>query len=194
MGKIVAISGGDLKSTESLNRYAIEMAAMKNPNILFIGTASGDDRGYIENFHRAYEAFGCQVKELCLVKKAYPESEIQKLLDWADIIYVGGGDTAFMMEKWKEAGLDQKLMEIYRQDKAVLTGISAGAICWFMCGHSDSESFEEKSDWKFIWADDMLGIYKAAFCPHYNEEGRDSFDRMLYEKQMVGLALDNNVA
>lgn len=70
----------------------------------------------------------------------------------------------------------------------------AGAICWFNCGHSDSESFHNKDDWNYCWANEMLDIFHMAYCPHYNEEGRNSFDQMMMEKNMLGLAMENNTA
>ncbi|MBQ5782362.1 MAG: Type 1 glutamine amidotransferase-like domain-containing protein [Oscillospiraceae bacterium] len=193
MGRIVAISGGDLKSTKALNQYALDLCGKSNANVLFIGTASDDAPPYINNFKNAYSQFDCNVKVLSLVAEQYEASRIDDLLNWADVIYIGGGDTVRMMEVWKQYGLDEKLKTIYHNDSAVLTGISAGAICWFSCGHSDSESFY-RDDWQYVWADGMLDIFHAAFCPHYNEEGRDSFDTMLKEKQLVGLAMENDTA
>ena len=86
------------------------------------------------------------------------------------------------------------MKKIYEKDLAVLTGLSAGAICWFNCGHSDSESFHKEENWNYCWANGMLDIIHMAYCPHYNEEGRNSFDRMLLGKNMVGLAMENNTA
>lgn len=194
MGRIVAIAGGDLKSTRQLNKYAIKLSKKSNPNVLFVGTASQDANGYIEVFTKEYTALGCSVKSLCLTTNTSSDHEIEALLSWADIIYVGGGDTIFMMQTWRKFGLDQKLKRVYEQDSAVLTGISAGAICWFACGHSDSEAFQNEENWNYCWADDMLDLFHMAFCPHYNEEGRDSFDTMLEQKNMTGLAMENNTA
>ena len=83
----------------------------------------------------------CCVKALCLATKEYTQKEMDELVEWADIIYVGGGNTFYMMEVWRKYGLDRKLMEVYSNDTAILTGISAGAMCWFDCGHSNSEVF-----------------------------------------------------
>ena len=193
MGRIVAIAGGDLKSTKPLNQYVIRLSGKYNPNVLFVGTASDDAPPYINNFTAAFSELGCNVKCLNLVSEEFDKEKTDALVNWADIIYVGGGDTVAMMKVWKQYGFDKKLMEVYKNDTAVLTGISAGAICWFKCGHSDSESFY-KDDWQYVWADDMLGIFPAAFCPHYNEDGRDSFDSMLKDKNMVGLAMENDTA
>lgn len=194
MGRIVAISGGDLGSTRPLNLHAIKLSGKTNPNILFVGTASRDADGYIASIEKEYENLGCSVKSLCLVTKSYQDEDIDRLLSWADIIYVGGGDTVSMMLVWKQHGLDKKLKEIYRKDSAVLTGLSAGAICWFRCGHSENESFQGNEDRRYRWADGMLNLLDYAFCPHYNEDGRESFDSMLKEKNLTGLAMENDTA
>jgi len=194
MGRLVAIAGGDLSSTRELNIHTIKLANKTNPNVLFIGTASCDAEGYIEAITKEWSNLGCEVKSLCLVSKSYNSNEIDSLLSWADIIYVGGGDTISMMRTWKEYNLDIKLKQIYENDLAVLTGLSAGAICWFNCGHSDSEVFHNGDDWNYCWANEMLDIFHIAYCPHYNEEGRKSFDQMMIEKNMLGLAMENDTA
>lgn len=194
MGRIVAIAGGDLETTQKINRYMISLSKKVHPNVLFIGTASQDDEGYAERFKNAFQNIGCSVKTLALVKRNYLETDVEELLFWADIIYVGGGDTVSMMKIWKTISFDKKLKEIYRKDHAVLGGISAGAICWFSGGHSDSESFMEDENWNYKIVDGMLGIYPFVFCPHYNDEGRKSFDKMLKCKNMRGLAMESETA
>ena len=137
MGRMVAIAGGDLLSTRLLNIHAIKLSKKINPNVLFIGTASQDAKGYIEVITKEYTVLGCAIKSLCLVTDAYSDNEIDTMLSWADIIYVGGGDTIFMMQTWKQFGLDKKLKKIYEQDLAVLTGISAGAIGMYEQGRRE---------------------------------------------------------
>ncbi len=194
MGRIVAIAGGDLTSTEPVNKFSIQLSGKKQPHLLFIGTASQDASDYIARISAHFSQLGCIVDTLSLTRETYNQTQIDEKLAWADIIYVGGGDTVAMMNIWKQNMLDQKLIEIYRLDRAVLTGISAGALCWFQCGHSDSESFSGKSDWNYIFAEHMLDLHHFAFCPHYNEPGRDSFDHMLKEKDVPGLAMENETA
>lgn len=194
MGRIVAIGGGDLQTTRSLNQYMIKLCRKENPNLLFIGTASKDAEGYIDKIKAAFGQEGCEVKSLRLATEKPSGREINALLKWADLIYIGGGDTAYMMKTWKECGIDKKLLDIYRNDSAVLGGISAGAICWFTCGHSDSEAFSGKEDWKYIFVEGMLGIYPYVLCPHYNEDGRETFDTMMKEKELQGVALENETA
>ena len=194
MGRIVAVAGGDLATTLKMNRYMIELSGKAHPNVLFIGTASRDDEGYVENFKAAFQGIGGSVETLALVKRNYMETDIEELLGWADIIYVGGGDTVSMMKIWKEFSLDEKLKEISRKDRAVLGGISAGAICWFSCGHSDSDAFTGDGNWHYRIVDGMLGIHPFAYCPHYNEEGRKSFDEMLKGRNIRGLAMESETA
>lgn len=194
MGRIVAIGGGDLLSTEKINEYAIRLTKSECPNLLFIGTASNDAEEYIEKIQKIFNKYNCITKDLSLTKREYTEGEIDSLIKWADIIYVGGGDTRYMMDIWKLYNLDQKLKHIYSDDSAVLMGISAGAICWFECGHSDSEAFTGKKDWEYIFVDNMLSIFPYALCPHYNETGRESFDMMLAGRNIPGIALENNTA
>ena len=194
MGRVVAISGGNLQTTEKLNMYALKLAGKESPNLLFIGTASLDADGYCANIKNAFGKLNCSVEYLSLVKDSPDTATIDRKLAWADVIYVGGGDTKTMMEIWKQYSLDKKLKEIYEKDSAVLTGISAGAICWFRSGHSDSESFAGGEDWKYSILEGMLGLFPYCFCPHYNEEGRDSFDQMVSDAGCDGLALENETA
>ena len=193
MGRIVAIAGGNLDSTHKINRYIVALAGKEKANLLFIGTASHDDEGYISAVHSEFECLGCVVKELSLTSDKYTDDEVDELLDQADIIYVGGGDTAFMVNAWREYGLDSKLKKVYLTDRAVLSGISAGAMCWFNCGHSDSSVFWKDGNIGYGWVDGLLDIHSYAFCPHYDER-KESFDEMIKEKPVPGMALDENAA
>lgn len=194
MGRIVAIGGFGSENAIRLDAYAVKMTGKAHPNVLYLGTAGNDAQERIDNAKAKFGSLGCLVDALCLVTHTYTDHEMDALLSWADMIYVGGGDTISMMRIWREHGLDARLREIYRKDAAVLAGVSAGAICWFNCGHSDSESFHKREGWSFCWADDMLDLFHKAYCPHYNEPGRSTFDAMLKEKDLVGLAVENNAA
>ena len=193
MGRIVAIAGGDLKTTHKINQYIVALTKKENPNFLFIGTASCDAEEYISNIYDEFEPLGCSVKELNIATKRYSENEIDYLLNHTDIIYVGGGDTAFMKKKKKKYRLDRKLKNLYLTDQAVLSGISAGAMCWFNCGHSDSSVFWNDDTVGYGWVNGLLDIFPYVFCPHYDERV-ESFDEMMKEKTIPGLALESNVA
>lgn len=193
MGRIVAIGGGDLQSNHPINKYMVEMDKKNSHNLLFVGTASGDAEGYIDNIKTAFDPLDCSVKALCLSTREYTSEEIDELLEWADIIYVGGGDTFYMMEVWRKYGLDRKLKEVYLKDTAILAGISAGAMCWFECGHSNSKVFRVNGTVGYGWVEHLLNMHPYVFCPHY-EERVECFDKMIMEKSISGLAMESDTA
>ena len=194
MGKIVAIGGGELSrgDTRKLDEYIVSLCERSKPQLLFLPTASMDALTYIERIHQYFEELGCQVNELCLASRKYMGSEIRDQILSADIIYVGGGDTVRMMECWKRLRVDQYLHEAYRRD-IILSGISAGSLCWFLSGHSDSNSFTNPDHWEFIRAYG-LGLIPAVHCPHYNEPERKSFDEMMEIENLPGIALEDGTA
>lgn len=194
MKRIVGISGGTLETTDSLNKYALKLTGKERPHVLFVPTASEDAQGYINNIVRYYENLRCEVDTLFLCGISDSHQVIQEKLSWADLIYVGGGDTETMLDIWNKQGVDQLIMEACEAGK-VLTGISAGMIFWFAYGHSDSEYFKNPEDWNYKFVKG-LNVYPMVICPHYNEEGRDSFDEMLNESNVGidGLALENETA
>lgn len=194
MRKIVGVSGGDLTSTDMLNRYAIQMTEKVTPHVLFVPTASEDATGYIENIERYYGALNCEVRTVYLCSPCDSEETIKEKLAWSDLIYVGGGDTERMLEIWRKRNADKLIVEACESGK-VLTGISAGTIFWFAFGHSDSDYFKNPEDWSYKFVKG-LDVFHLAVCPHYNEEGRESFDEMLENlgEDLDGLALENDTA
>ncbi len=194
MGKIVAIGGGELRQgeTKKIDEFIVKLSRKDNPKLLFIPTASSDAEGYIELVKTKYGELGCFVDTLCLVTNEYTSEQIKEIILSADIIYVGGGDTVMMLEKWKEYNVDKYLKQAYERD-TILSGLSAGSICWFIFGHSDSDSFRNSGKWDYIRAFG-LGLIPAAHCPHYNEEGREGFDDILMTENIPGIALEDNTA
>ncbi len=123
--------------------------------------------------------------------------EIKKKILGADIIYVGGGNTLKMVKLWQRLGVD-KLLKTAWQRGIVLCGISAGSICWFESGHSDSMSFYNKKKWKYINVSG-LGFLKGIHCPHYNSKTlevprKKDFQKMIQKIGGMGIAIDNNCA
>lgn len=194
MGKIVAIGGGDLQidETKEIDKYIVSLADKDTPKLLFIPTASSDAVGYIETVRDKFNKLGCIVDELCLITNSYSDEQIQEKIFNSDIIYVGGGDTVMMMEKWKEYKVDGYLKKAYVEG-IVLSGLSAGSICWFLFGHSDSGSDNSHGYWDYTRAYG-LGLIPMAHCPHYNHEGRKGFDEMMQGEDIIGIALEDNTA
>jgi len=162
MRQIIAIGGGgfgreinDLK----IEKYIVKQASKNNPKICFIPTATGDDQAYIENFYKAFDSLGCETSHIDFFKRTI---NLQDHINHQDIIYVGGGNTKSMLAVWREWGLDQILLDAYKNG-VIMSGVSAGAICWFEKGITDS--------WKEYQAIlPCLGFVKGICCPHYDEE------------------------
>ncbi len=194
MGKIVAIGGGEISKNKTLliDKFIINLSNKINPKVLFIPTASNDADGYIELFTKYFTDLNCIVDSLCLVTKDLSKKEIEDKILNSDIIYVGGGNTKKMMNIWKEKNVDTFLKSAYEKG-IVLSGLSAGSICWFKWGHSDSDIIENGDECDFSKVTG-LGILNFAHCPHYNETGRESFDEMISLDNIKGIALEDCTA
>jgi dipeptidase E len=195
MGKIVAVGGGDWQNLETLEiDREIKNLAEEPEKALLIPTAMEDSEEYQKNFEKLYgEELGLEIDSLLLYGDP-SEEEINRKFEWADIIYVSGGNTKAMIEKWKETGVDDLLREAY-ENGTVMSGLSAGAICWFEYGHSDSESFEKDGEWDFIKVEGLNIIEDIIFCPHYHSEDREpGFQEMMEGEEKTGLAVNDNAA
>lgn len=192
MGTIVSIGGGSIRALETLaiDEYIVMLANKECPKALFIPTASGDAQTYIDVFNNIYEKkLGCVTDTLLLINQSLSEQEIKDKILSSDIIYVGGGDTSKMLNVWHECKVDKYLKMAYEKG-IILSGLSAGSICWFKYGYSDSGTNNDGSaDYICIEA---LGLINAIHCPHYDEEGRKGFDTMVGKIKETGIALENN--
>jgi dipeptidase E len=197
MGKIIAIGGGELKDldTLSIDEEVIKLTGRKNPKALFIPTASKDAEGYCEVFKQVYgEMLGCKTDVLRLVKETLSLKEIQNKILGSNLIYVGGGNTLEMLETWRKLGVDNALKQAYERG-IVLSGLSAGAICWFKYGLSDALRFADASD-KSLIRIKCLGFVNAILSPHHiRETHRDEgLIKIMETTPGVGIGLDDNCA
>ena len=162
MKQIIAIGGGGFGRNPNqriIEKYIIDQSIESRPNVLFIPTASAEDKSYIVNFYSCFNGLDCNPSHLNLFQRT---PRIEGLINKADIIYVGGGNTKSMLAVWKEWKLDKLLFKAYNKG-TVLAGVSAGAICWFDTGITDSWA----SNLNYI---DCLGILPGSCCPHYDSE------------------------
>jgi len=197
---IFVIGGGNIrtKGTAPIDREIIRLANRKNPKLLFIPTASSDSESYWKHVREYFGGFlKCKTDVLFLIKEQLSREQIRKKILSADIIYVGGGNTLLMMRLWRRMGVDKLLKSAY-QNGTVLSGISAGSICWFDSGHSDSMSFYNPRKWKYINVKG-LGLIKGIHCPHYNGmtrgiPRRKHFRDMIRKTGGMGIAVENNCA
>ena len=177
-----------------IHREIVRLSGKTRPRILFVPTATYDDECSYKEFKEFYESnMDCRIDVLYLLKGEPNAKTIRNKILTSHIIYVSGGNTLKMMRRWRKLGIDNILRRAYNNN-IVLSGISAGAICWFRYGHSDSFSFYNPENWDYIRVRG-LGFVDLIFCPHYDVEERDKhFEKMMSEYGGVGIALDDNVA
>lgn len=155
MKQIIALGGGGFSMEPEnplLDIYILNQAEASRPKICFLPTASGDAQNYIDRFYQAFEKQNCEPSHLSLFQP-HTRNFQTYLLD-RDIIFVGGGNTRNLLVLWKEWGLDEILHKAY-QKGIVLSGISAGSLCWFEEGLTDSYGNELET---LV----CLGFWKAA--------------------------------
>jgi len=197
---IVAIGGGQIRTreTEAIDREIIRLSNKKHPKLLFIPTASSDPEIYWKRVQKHFGGFlKCETDVLFLIKDRPSKRQIEDKIMSADIIYVGGGNTLLMMRLWRRLGIDKLLKAAYKKG-IVLAGPSAGSICWFDSGHSDSMSYYNPQNWEYINVRG-LGLIKGIHCPHYNGRTggvprRKNFQDMIRKTGGTGIAMQNNCA
>ena len=186
---IVAIGGGGFgRSLGSLEieKYIISLVSKKRPKICFIPTASGDSSLYKLNFYRAFSQLDCITSHIDFFSRT--EDLEEKVLN-QDIIYVGGGNTKSMLAVWKEWNLHIILHKAYEKG-IVMSGVSAGAICWFEKGITDSFAKE-------LTMMNCLGIVNGIACPHFDEEiEREPYVNDLIKRKIINscICIEGNCA
>ena len=201
MGKIIAIGGGIIGKkgrdavTRKIDEEIVALTGKANPSLLFVPTGSDDSKSACFLVRKYFGGkLGCKTDNLLLLKEEYSQAELEKKILGADIIYVGQGNTLKMMTIWRKLGVD-KLLKIAYEKGTVMAGVSAGAICWFDSGNSDSRRFTSGSD-KLIRVRG-LGLFPALLCPHHDCEVHRQADleRMMKSVPKIpAIALDNCAA
>ncbi len=165
---LICIGGGEIRSKETLDIdaeiavLAKQRAGEKRAVAVFVGTASHDSLPYFNSFRKTYTShFDIKADLALLTKKDIPMDKIRGKLQNADLIYVGGGNTVFMLETWKKTGFLDLIIDAYNRG-VIIAGLSAGAICWFEKMYTDSvegSKYEIKNG---------LGILDGLMSPHYD--------------------------
>ena len=191
MKAIIPIGGGDIPfTTKKIDEYIISLTNKENPKVLFIPLASGDMPSYIEKFSSYYQSLNCVVDVLKLTVTDN-DNLIRSKIFSADIIYIGGGNTAKMMRIFKRTHVNEYLTMAYEKG-IILTGLSAGAMAYFTNGYSDSNRSTNPN--ASLCLVKCLNLIPYCFCPHYNDLERKSFDEFVINKNYNGLALEDNTA
>lgn len=183
---IVAIGGGSIaeKTTLKIDEYIADLAKKhagdKRAVGVFIGTASHDSMPYFNSFRKTYTS-NFDIKADCVlsVYGEMNEEKINSKFEKADLIYIGGGDTLFMLEHWEKSGVYQKVLNAYERG-VVIAGLSAGAICWFKRMYTDSDQFHGGEGYSLA---DGMGVLEGLCCPHYEQRKPDFTQAFLTEKQ-----------
>ena len=188
-GHIIAIGGGGFgrnPNHRKIEKYILELTGKEKPNVVFFPTASAENQDYIIKFYKCFTKMNCEPSHVTFFQRT---PRLDSIINKADVIYVGGGNTKSMLAVWQEWKLDKLLLKAYNNGK-ILCGVSAGAICWFEQGITDS------------WASnlnvmDCLGFLPEMACPHYQEEKdrKPDVHKMLKQgKCGPGWAIDGGAA
>jgi len=185
--KIIAIGGGGFthESDDTLDQFFLDQCSKKKIKLGFLATASKDDVKKISLFYKKFENKNLELSHFNLTQK------IDGFSSWIlnkDIIYVGGGNTSFMLDIWRKNSLDKIFKKAY-ENGIVLAGVSAGAGCWFDWILSDSVGPGLKP---------LKGIslISGSCTPHSSEEKRiNQFELNIKNGELPpGLAIDDGVA
>jgi dipeptidase E len=184
--QIIAIGGGGFyRDSENLEleKYVIRQTNAESPRVAFAPTASGEPDHYVSAYYSAFLKLNCRPSVLTFFKRT---PDLRSFLLNQDLIFVGGGNTKSMLAVWRDWGVPEILGEAW-DSGIVLTGVSAGAICWFERGVTDS------------WAGELrplecLGFLPGSCCPHYDGEAdrRPSYHRLLASGEISsGVAIED---
>jgi dipeptidase E len=189
MKQIIALGGGgfSMESSPVLDDYILEATGKADARVCFLPTASGDSDNYLMRFYRAFLSKECEPSHLDLFRRS--GRDLAKQLLSQDVIYVGGGNTANMLAVWKLHGVDEILRQCW-ESGVVLAGVSAGAVCWFEMGSTDSFG-------PGLSALGALGFLPGSMCPHYDGEAqrRPRLGELIKAAEMPpGYAADDSVA
>ena len=196
---LICIGGGELRTKETLkiDGYIAEKAKARAAKEgrraygLFIPTASHDSMPYFNSFRKTYTSVYDIKADVALT--VYGEMNDEKIAEKfakADFIYVGGGDTVFMLSHWKKSGLLGHIRAAY--DRGVpVCGLSAGAICWFDRMYTDSAAATQGLLPYAVY--DGLGWIRGIISPHYNLRVLD-FDKIIMYNKQDAVALEDNSA
>ena len=204
--KIVAIGGGENGrigsdgtkypyETSNQDKEIIRLTGKVYPNFLLIAHSQPLERqeGYFEVMKNIYgNMYGCNCKDL-KSDKLTDKKYVQSLIEWADIIYEGGGNTLDMIKLWKSTGFDKVLKQAWLDGK-VMCGVSAGANCWFKECSSDSLKIKYVEDQPLMGME-CLGFVDGLFVPHCDAPGRlESVKELLKTSNQIGLSMSNCTA
>jgi peptidase E len=176
--------GGDINI--KFIQYVIDLTGKSSPKVCYVPTASADNEDNIKlwNFYCKQLSIDSHVLKVWVSSSSATKTFEEILLDM-DAIVVGGGNTLNMLGIWKAQGIDEILNKALNKG-FILAGGSAGSICWFQNGISDSRPVN-------LSVVDGLAFLPYSHCPHFSEKGRKElyYEQMINRKYNDGYACDN---
>jgi len=182
-GGLRAVTG-----THPIVDYLLELAGKPRAKVCFVPTARGDSPETLLAMYQRFPASRAQRTHLELFHRTV--KDIRALLLEQDIIYVAGGNTANLLAVWRAHGVDEAMRDAW-ENGVILTGGSAGSLCWYECGTTDSFDLNELKP-----LHDGLGFLPGSHCPHYDgEPGRRPLYHLLIASGFpAGIAIDDDAA
>ena len=184
---IVGLGGaGDTpEQTDRLHHYVLGLTGKDRPRLLIVPTAMAESDAVIAMY---YERFALRTDASVLRTFPWPPSDLRARILDQDAICVGGGNTANMLAIWRVHGIDGLLREAWEAG-VVLFGASAGMICWFEAGVTDSFGPQLEG------LRDGLGLLAGSACPHYDGEElrRPRYRELIGGGLPPGVAADDGV-
>jgi dipeptidase E len=190
--QIIAMGGGGFSMEAEnplLDQYILNASQLEKPKVCFVPTASGDSAGYVERFYSAFKNLECEPSHLSLFNPHTWTDDLEPFMAQQNVLYFGGGNTKNALALWREWKLEPLLRAAYDRG-SVLAGLSAGAICWFEQGSTDSVGRE-------LGVLLCLGWLKGSMTPHYDGEAqrRPKLHQFVLEGQIQnGFAADDGAA
>jgi dipeptidase E len=178
-------AGSTEQETRRLLAYVVALAGKASPKVCVVATAAADDADAVLGL---YGRLPAEARASYLPFFPWPPDELRRFALDQDVIFVGGGNTANALAIWRVHGFDEILREAWEAG-VVLTGWSAGMICWFEAGITDSFGPQLEG------MRDGLGFLGGSACPHYDGEElrRPVYTRLIAEGFPPGMAADNGV-
>lgn len=181
----------DLKSNY-IEKQLLSLVNSAKVNILYFPTAMKDNLRSINHFINTFNGLSVNINVCELFNKLYSDLELDNMFNLADIIYIGGGDTRVLVDKFKELNIDKLLIK-YQTSNKIYAGISAGAILYSISGMGDSDAYVDHNRTYNFKMVEGLGLVDLYVCPHYNKEDLYIFNDEI-EEYPLALALEDDTA
>ena len=196
VGQVIAMGGGGFSMdgpNTLLDDFILSLSPRQPAKVCFVPTASADSATYLVNFYRAFSGRAIPsdltiFDPAVVPRRPKSSSDLASYIAEQDIIYVGGGNTANLLAIWRAHGVDRVLHDAWIEGK-ILCGISAGMICWFRDGLTDSFG-------RLAPLGDGLGLIDGSACPHYSaDKGRPhAYRKAIRQGMLPGYAADDGAA